>query len=58
MYTNKRPDFLLIKGLYDFYSQVCSEETMIEILNRYLLYNTHAASYTWKYNGEFYTNET
>ncbi|XP_065889385.1 cytochrome b5 domain-containing protein 1-like [Dysidea avara] len=31
--------------------EVCSEETMMEILNRYLLYNTHAASYTWKYNG-------
>ena len=25
----------------------------MEILSRYLIYNTHAASYTWKYNGEF-----
>ena len=24
---------------------------MTEILNRYLPYNTHAASYTWKFNG-------
>ncbi len=33
------------------YYQVCSEETMNEILQRYLTYNAHAASYTWKYNG-------
>ena len=25
---------------------------MTEILERYLVYNEHAASYTWKYNGE------
>ncbi|CAH8610896.1 unnamed protein product [Dicrocoelium dendriticum] len=31
--------------------QVCVEETMEEILARYLCYNAHAASYTWKYNG-------
>uniref|UniRef100_A0A4W3GI74 Cytochrome b5 domain containing 1 n=1 Tax=Callorhinchus milii TaxID=7868 RepID=A0A4W3GI74_CALMI len=31
--------------------EVCSEETMMEILQRYLKYNAHAASYTWKYNG-------
>ena len=30
--------------------QVCSEETMSEILARYVKYNAHAASYTWKYN--------
>ena len=24
---------------------------MKEILDRYLMYNAHAASYTWKYNG-------
>ena len=24
---------------------------MSEILQRYLVYNAHAASYTWKYNG-------
>jgi len=35
-----------------FHFQVCSEETMQEILNRYLTYNGHAASYTWKYNGQ------
>uniref|UniRef100_UPI00398EA53A cytochrome b5 domain-containing protein 1 n=1 Tax=Pristiophorus japonicus TaxID=55135 RepID=UPI00398EA53A len=32
--------------------EVCSEETMNDILERYLAYNAHAASYTWKYNGE------
>ncbi|XP_039602961.1 cytochrome b5 domain-containing protein 1-like [Polypterus senegalus] len=30
--------------------EVCSEENMMEILERYLKYNAHAASYTWKYN--------
>ena len=30
-------------------SQVCSEENINEILDRYLRYNAHAASYTWKY---------
>jgi len=32
--------------------EVCSEESMMEILQRYLVYNFHAASYTWKYNGK------
>uniref|UniRef100_A0A665U220 Cytochrome b5 domain-containing protein 1 n=1 Tax=Echeneis naucrates TaxID=173247 RepID=A0A665U220_ECHNA len=31
--------------------QVCSEETLAEILQRYLPYNSHACSYTWKHNG-------
>jgi len=31
--------------------EVCSEETMNEILTRYVTYNAHAASYTWKYDG-------
>ncbi|XP_072255435.1 cytochrome b5 domain-containing protein 1 [Pyxicephalus adspersus] len=31
--------------------EVCSEETIWEILRRYLPYNAHAASYTWKYCG-------
>jgi len=31
--------------------EVCSEEIMLEILQRYLKYNAHAASYTWKYDG-------
>lgn len=30
---------------------MCSEETLAEILQRYLRYNSHARSYTWKYNG-------
>ncbi|XP_068164764.1 cytochrome b5 domain-containing protein 1-like [Antennarius striatus] len=31
--------------------QVCSEETVAEILQRYLRYNSHAHSYTWKHKG-------
>ena len=31
---------------------MCGEETISEILERYLKYNAHAASYTWKYNGQ------
>ncbi|CAF0858907.1 unnamed protein product [Brachionus calyciflorus] len=30
--------------------EVCSEEIMKEILLRYLKYNAHAESYTWKYD--------
>jgi len=35
--------------------EVCSEETMKEILNRFLNYNAHAGSYTWKalFDGDF-----
>jgi len=28
--------------------EVCSEETLNEIRSRYLQYNAHASSYTWK----------
>eukprot|EP00352_Strombidinopsis_acuminata_P007422 CAMPEP_0176361780 /NCGR_PEP_ID=MMETSP0126-20121128/17985_1 /TAXON_ID=141414 ORGANISM="Strombidinopsis acuminatum, Strain SPMC142" /NCGR_SAMPLE_ID=MMETSP0126 /ASSEMBLY_ACC=CAM_ASM_000229 /LENGTH=86 /DNA_ID=CAMNT_0017717469 /DNA_START=322 /DNA_END=582 /DNA_ORIENTATION=- len=28
--------------------EVCSEETMNEILDRYIDFNMHSASYTWK----------
>ncbi|XP_076580778.1 cytochrome b5 domain-containing protein 1 [Chaetodon auriga] len=31
--------------------QVCSEETLAEIRQRYLRYNSHACSYTWKHDG-------
>ncbi|KAM6909524.1 cytochrome b5 domain-containing protein 1 [Xenentodon cancila] len=31
--------------------QVCSEETLDEIQQRYLRYNDHAQSYTWNYDG-------
>ncbi|XP_022254167.1 cytochrome b5 domain-containing protein 1-like isoform X1 [Limulus polyphemus] len=31
--------------------EVCCEETLNEILYRYLTFNCHAASYTWKYQG-------
>ncbi|KAG5852061.1 cytochrome b5 domain-containing protein 1 [Anguilla rostrata] len=31
--------------------EVCSEETLNEILQRYLYYNSHATGYTWKHNG-------
>lgn len=34
-----------------FMFKVCSEENMHEILKRYLSYNAHANSYTWKHNG-------
>ncbi|CAG2257939.1 cytochrome b5 domain-containing protein 1-like [Mytilus galloprovincialis] len=34
----------------DHVIEVCSEEIMTEILERYLKYNAHAASYTWKYD--------
>ena len=33
-------------------AQVCQEEKMREILERYVYINRHAATYTWKYNGE------
>lgn len=29
---------------------MCSEEILEEIVQRYLRYNSHAASYTWKHN--------
>ena len=32
--------------------EVCSEETINEILDRYLSINSHAASYTWKRLGK------
>ena len=32
--------------------EVASEETLNEILDRYLNYNIHAASYTWKRLGK------
>ncbi|XP_059210351.1 cytochrome b5 domain-containing protein 1 [Centropristis striata] len=31
--------------------QVCSEETLEQILQRYLIHNAHARSYTWKHAG-------
>ncbi|GIY37351.1 cytochrome b5 domain-containing protein 1 [Caerostris extrusa] len=33
-------------------TMVCSEETLDEILLRYLKFNRHANSYTWKYFGQ------
>uniref|UniRef100_UPI00358E2C9D cytochrome b5 domain-containing protein 1 n=1 Tax=Myxine glutinosa TaxID=7769 RepID=UPI00358E2C9D len=38
--------------LHEHVLQVCSEENIKAILQRYLHYNAHAASYTWKYKGE------
>eukprot|EP00118_Oscarella_pearsei_P006189 m.28110 g.28110 ORF g.28110 m.28110 type:complete len:217 (+) comp30568_c0_seq2:63-713(+) len=32
--------------------EVCSEENMCEIQKRYQLYNVHAGSYTWKFQGD------
>lgn len=37
---------------HDDIMDVCSEETMNEILDRYLELNVHAASYTWKRLGK------
>ncbi|XP_008298534.1 cytochrome b5 domain-containing protein 1 isoform X1 [Stegastes partitus] len=31
--------------------EVCSEETLEDIVQRYLRYNAHARSYTWKHDG-------
>lgn len=31
--------------------EVCSEEILDEIQDRYLVYNKHASSYTWKFKG-------
>ncbi|MEQ2159526.1 Cytochrome b5 domain-containing protein 1, partial [Goodea atripinnis] len=32
--------------------EVCSEETLEEILQRFLRFNSHARSYTWKHQGQ------
>ena len=37
---------------HDHLLEVCQEETLEEILARYLQNNTHAASYTWKRLGK------
>lgn len=37
-------------SLLIFLQQVCSEERLQAILERYLAYNAHADSYTWKYD--------
>ena len=37
---------------HDDIIEVCSEETINEILDRYLEINAHAASYTWKRLGK------
>jgi len=33
-------------------SKVCSEEILTEIQDRYIKYNMHAPSYTWKFKGK------
>lgn len=61
-YPQEQRRFMHLKGLLPIWKvpeltpllhigQVCSEETLNEILQRYLRYNMHAASYTWKHNG-------
>lgn len=50
---SKKTRFIKIKNALTLQNQiieVCSEENMNEILERYLKYNDHAASYTWKYD--------
>ena len=32
--------------------EVCTEESMNAIQKRYMVWNSHARSYTWKYNGK------
>ncbi|TPP67697.1 Cytochrome b5 domain-containing protein 1 [Fasciola gigantica] len=53
-YLTKKPRFVRIintLSLQEHEIEVCCEETLADILKRYLFFNTHAASYTWKYNG-------
>ena len=45
--------FVLINMKINNFLKVCTEETMKEILKRYLLHNAHASSYTWKYDGNY-----
>ncbi|XP_020379756.1 cytochrome b5 domain-containing protein 1 [Rhincodon typus] len=51
--TEKTRDIRIINTLtgQEQVIEVCSEETVNDILERYLEYNAHAASYTWKYDG-------
>ncbi|KAF7257042.1 hypothetical protein EG68_05084 [Paragonimus skrjabini miyazakii] len=53
-YLTKKTRFVRIintLALQEHELEVCVEDTMTDILARYLQYNAHAASYTWKYNG-------
>nr|KAF6415441.1 cytochrome b5 domain containing 1 [Molossus molossus] len=46
------PDFEYFQRRFFTPVEVGALESMWEILHRYLPYNAHAASYTWKYEGE------
>uniref|UniRef100_A0A8C9MBA6 Cytochrome b5 domain containing 1 n=1 Tax=Panthera tigris altaica TaxID=74533 RepID=A0A8C9MBA6_PANTA len=46
------PDFEFFLRRYFTPAEVGALESMWEILHRYLPYNAHAASYTWKYEGK------
>nr|KAF6455564.1 cytochrome b5 domain containing 1 [Rousettus aegyptiacus] len=46
------PDFEHFQRRYFTPAEVGALESMWEILHRYLPYNVHAASYTWKYEGK------
>ncbi len=48
--TKRTRQIRLINTLtkHDDILEVASEENINEILDRYLIFNTHAASYTWK----------
>ncbi|CAH8494384.1 unnamed protein product [Schistosoma mattheei] len=53
-YLTKKTRFVRIfntLALLQHEIEVCVEETITDILVRYLKFNSHAASYTWKYNG-------
>uniref|UniRef100_A0A4X2K687 Cytochrome b5 domain containing 1 n=1 Tax=Vombatus ursinus TaxID=29139 RepID=A0A4X2K687_VOMUR len=45
------PNMRYFQRRYFNMAEVGALETMWEILHRYLPYNAHAASYTWKFNG-------
>ncbi|GAU97107.1 hypothetical protein RvY_08460 [Ramazzottius varieornatus] len=51
---NATPDLLHVRLQYE---EVCAEETLDQILFRYLDSNRHAGSYTWKFEGEVLTME-
>uniref|UniRef100_A0A452UQU6 Cytochrome b5 domain-containing protein 1 n=1 Tax=Ursus maritimus TaxID=29073 RepID=A0A452UQU6_URSMA len=46
------PDFEVFQRRYFTPAEVGAQESMWEILHRYLPYNAHAASYTWKHEGK------
>ena len=52
--TEKTREIRIINMLtkHDDVLEICTEETVNEVLDRYLEINSHAASYTWKRLGK------